>query len=63
VHLSDVMSHAGLAIYAEIAMVIFLIVFVVIVVRIATAKRSEMERRARMPLDDSEPTVKEPRHD
>jgi cbb3-type cytochrome oxidase subunit 3 len=61
--LSDVMSHAGLALYAEIAMVIFLIVFVAIVIRLFRSKRSEMERHARMPLEDSEPPVKEPPHE
>lgn len=61
--LSDVMSHAGLAIYAEIAMIIFLLVFVAIVIRLFTSKRSDMERHGRMPLDDSEPAPKEPRHD
>jgi cbb3-type cytochrome oxidase subunit 3 len=60
--LSDIMSHAGLAIYAEVALVIFLAVFVAIVIRLFRSKRSEMERRARMPLEDNEPTTKEPPH-
>ncbi|HET9951476.1 MAG TPA: hypothetical protein VFS09_06735 [Candidatus Eisenbacteria bacterium] len=64
--LSDVMGHAGLSIYAEIALVIFLGVFAAIVIRLVTSKRSEMERRARMPFDEAEPkhdpTVKESDH-
>ena len=64
--LSDVMGHAGLSIYAEIALVIFLGVFVAIVIRLFTSKRSDLERHARMPLDDAEPrhdpTVKESDH-
>lgn len=64
--LSDVMAHAGLAIYAEIALVIFLVVFVAIVIRLFASKRSDLERHARMPLEDAEPkhdpTVKESDH-
>jgi len=60
------MGHAGLSIYAEIALVIFLGVFVAIVIRLFTSKRSDLERHARMPLDDAEPrhdpTVKESDH-
>jgi cbb3-type cytochrome oxidase subunit 3 len=63
VWLSDIMSHAGLAFYAEVALVIFLIVFVAIVIRLFTSKRSDMERHGRMPLAENEPTSKEPRHD
>ena len=60
------MGHAGLSIYAEIALVIFLGVFVAIVIRLFASKRSDLERHARMPLDDAEPrhdpTVKESDH-
>jgi cbb3-type cytochrome oxidase subunit 3 len=55
--LSDIMAHAGLAVYAEVALVLFFLVFVAVVIRIATARRADMERRARMPLED------EPNHD
>ena len=53
--LSDIMSHAGLAGYAVVAMLLFLAAFVAVVVRVA--KRSstpEFERARRMPLDDAE---------
>ena len=51
--LSDIMSAAGLSIYAEIALVIFLAVFVAIVVRtFAPSRRRAMDEAARLPLDD-----------
>lgn len=55
---SDVMSHSGLSVYAVIALVLFLLVFVAIVIRIFTARRAEMDRNARLPLDDGEPAMK-----
>lgn len=57
--LSDIMGRAGLAVYAEIALVLFLIVFVAVVIRIFTARRADMDRRARMPLEDEPTTEKE----
>ncbi|MGE5176940.1 MAG: hypothetical protein ACM3JJ_11260 [Hyphomicrobiales bacterium] len=62
-HLSDIMAHAGLALYAEIAMVLFLLVFVVVVVRIFRARKSDVERQARLPLEDDEPPVRETKDD
>ena len=51
--LSDIMSGAGLSIYAEIALVIFLAAFVAIVVRtFAPSRRRSMDEAARLPLDD-----------
>ena len=52
-HLSDVMSHAGLAGYAEVAMILFLLAFVAIV--IATYRPSvkkDMDAASRLPFDD-----------
>ena len=60
--LSDIMGNSGLAIYAEIALVLFVIVFVAVVVRIFTARRSDMDRNARLPLDDGERPAKENKH-
>jgi cbb3-type cytochrome oxidase subunit 3 len=52
--LSDVVSHAGLAFYAEVALIVFFAVFVAIVVRLFASRRSrDMERMARLPLDDT----------
>lgn len=57
--LSDIMGNSGLVLYAEIALVLFLVVFVAIVVRILATRRSDMDRHARLPLDDGERPVKE----
>jgi hypothetical protein len=54
--LSDVVSHAGLAVYAEVALVLFFVAFVVIGVRLLVRRdRHELERMSRMPLDDGAP--------
>ena len=62
--LSDVMSHAGLAWYAEIALVIFFAVFVAIAIAVLRpSRKSELERAGRMPLEDEPdrwPRVEEP---
>jgi cbb3-type cytochrome oxidase subunit 3 len=58
--LSDIMGHAGLAGYAEIALVIFILAFLVLLIRIfAPSRRQEMDRARQMPLDDEHPV--EPR--
>jgi cbb3-type cytochrome oxidase subunit 3 len=52
-HLADVISHAGLSGYAEVAMVLFMLAFLVIV--IATyrpSKKKEMDEVSRLPLED-----------
>ena len=51
--LSDLVSHAGLALYAEVALVLFLLAFLAIVWRVLAARRSEMEELARKPLEDA----------
>lgn len=54
--LSDIMEHAGLSIYAEVALLLFLFAFVIIlwwVLRPANRKRFESD--AAMPLDDLNP--------
>ncbi|TFG45521.1 MAG: cbb3-type cytochrome c oxidase subunit 3 [Gemmatimonadales bacterium] len=54
--LSDIMSNAGLSTYAEIALVIFLIAFLLIAVSVfAPSRRKEFEEASRMPLDDVHP--------
>jgi cbb3-type cytochrome oxidase subunit 3 len=53
VRLSDIMANAGLAGYAEIALLIFMAVFVAVVLRIFwPGRKAELEQAARMPLDD-----------
>ena len=58
--LSDIMANAGLAGYAEIALILFMVVFAAIVWRIfRPGRQQEMNAAARMPLDDEHP--QEPR--
>ena len=54
--LSDIMSHAGLSTYAEVALVIFLIAFLLITVGVfAPSRKREFDEASRMPLDDVHP--------
>jgi len=50
--LTDVVSGAGLAGYAEIALLIFFLVFVAVGLRALFSTKSALEKAARMPLDD-----------
>jgi cbb3-type cytochrome oxidase subunit 3 len=51
--LSDVMSHAGLAVYAEVALILFFLAFVVVVVRVLRwSNREELDHVSHLPLDD-----------
>jgi len=53
--LSDIMSHAGLAGYAEVALVLFLFAFILIAVRVALGMRdAELEAARHLPLDDGD---------
>lgn len=54
--LSDVMSSMGLAVYAEVALVIFFAVFVGVLLHVYRRDlRPEYERARMMPLDDDTP--------
>ena len=56
--LSDIMSAAGLSWYAEVAMVLFILAFLIIVWRVfRPSQRAEWEKQARMPLDDDHPVT------
>ncbi|HEU4990407.1 MAG: hypothetical protein KGL93_07445 [Gemmatimonadota bacterium] len=50
--LSDVVSGAGLHIYADIALIIFLAVFVAILARVVFTRRSRWEHEWHLPLED-----------
>ena len=51
--LTDVVSGAGLSVYAEIALVIFLVAFVGIVISLfAPGKRRTYEHLRRLPIDE-----------
>lgn len=54
--LSDIMGHAGLSAYAEVALVIFLVAFLLIAVSVfAPGRKKEFDAASRMPLDDVHP--------
>lgn len=56
--LSDIMAAAGLSFYAQVALVLFLIVFVAIAIRTFLPSRSrELDAAARLPLED-EPVLR-----
>ena len=55
--LADVVSGSGLAVYAEIALLLFLAVFVAVVVRVFSPKRAaDLEAARRLPLEDGDST-------
>ncbi len=52
--LSDIMGNAGLSIYAQVALVLFLAVFIAVTIRTwAPSRRGEMDAAARLPLDEA----------
>lgn len=54
--LSDVVSHSGLAFYAEVALVLFFAVFLVVLVRtFRPSRRKEIEAQGRIPLEPDHP--------
>lgn len=58
--LSDIVGNAGLSIYAQIALVIFMAAFVAIIVWVLRpGSRDRFRRDAMIPLDDEQPV--EPR--
>ena len=62
--LSDIMGHANLSIYAEVAMVIFLIVFLTVAVRLfLPSRQQDLRDAARLPLDDEPTPAAAPRKD
>lgn len=54
--LSDIMGAANLSVYAEIAMILFIVVFIAIVIRIfSPGRKRTYDAASRMPLDDEHP--------
>lgn len=54
--LSDVVSHSGLAFYAEIALILFFVVFVAVVLRTwRPSERDELEAQRMLPLEPETP--------
>lgn len=51
--LSDIMSHAGLSIYAQVALVLFLLAFLGVAVRLLLpSQQRELRAAGSLPLDD-----------
>lgn len=51
--ISDVVGAAGLHGYAEVALILFFAVFVAVALRVLFTRRADLDRLARMPLDDT----------
>lgn len=55
--LSDVVGHAGLSVYTEIAMVLFIVAFVLVAIRVfRPGSRKEYDEASRLPLDERHET-------
>lgn len=50
----DVMQNAGLAIFAEIGLVLFVLGFIFVIARLVLMKREDAESVGRLPLDDGQ---------
>jgi hypothetical protein len=55
--LSDVMSHMNLAMFPEIALLIFLAVFIAVTLKLYINRGTDFDRLAALPLDDSPATA------
>jgi cbb3-type cytochrome oxidase subunit 3 len=53
--LSDIVGNAGYALYAEVALVIFFLVFLGIVTYVVLRRKGAWERARRLPLEDEPP--------
>ena len=54
--LTDIMSGSGLAIYAEVALILFFVAFLIIAAWIfLPSRKRELDRASRIPLDESDP--------
>ena len=57
--LSDIMGNAGLSMYAQVALLLFLAVFIAVIIRTwAPSRRLELEEAAMLPLNDELPAVR-----
>ena len=56
--LSDIVSAAGLSWYAEVALILFFLAFLVVLWRVfKPSLKAKYDRAARMPLDDDQPDI------
>lgn len=59
--LSDIMGHAGLSGYAEIALVLFFVAFLAVIVRtFRMSDRAELDHVSRLPLEEDTPVDANP---
>jgi cbb3-type cytochrome oxidase subunit 3 len=55
--LTEIMSNAGLSRYAELALLLFVFAFVLIIARLyRPSRRHELEQQAKLPLEDDPPS-------
>jgi cbb3-type cytochrome oxidase subunit 3 len=60
--LSDIMSGAGLAGYAEVALILFLLAFAAIATWIfLPSRKQDFDRAGRLPLEDEPPAPAKPK--
>ncbi|HVX41730.1 MAG TPA: hypothetical protein VHB25_19370 [Gemmatimonadaceae bacterium] len=52
--IADVVSGSGLAFYAEVALILFLLVFLVVGLRVLFGDKGTLDEAARLPLEDDE---------
>ncbi len=50
----EVMENADLAIFAEVGIIIFMVVFLAVIVRVVFMSKSEADEIGRLPLEDGE---------
>ena len=51
----EVMEAAGLAIFAEIGIIIFMVVFLALVLRVVFMSKHDADEMGRIPLEDGDP--------
>ncbi len=62
--LSDIMGNANLSFYAEVALVIFLIVFLTVAVRLfLPSRQKDLQEAARLPLEEDASYAAAPHQD
>jgi len=55
----DVLNHANLDLYAQLGLVVFFAVFVLVVLRVIATPRRDIARWASLPLGDNDPGHRE----
>jgi cbb3-type cytochrome oxidase subunit 3 len=58
--IADILGASGLHVFAEVALVLFLIAFASIVTQLLTARKSSIDYAAHLPLQDDDVAVNPP---